>query len=335
MAFEGYDLKLDFGDASAEAGACRADCALFDFSFLECAQLAGAGAQRAIEVFSGRSLKSLRQNEIFYALRTSPAGEALADLTIWRSGAERFEVMSGRRADAADLAALAGPGVAVTDLTTQRAVFSVQGPRALKVLRKFGDVEAVAALRYFTFTPAQLAGMPCIAGRLGYTGEAGFEIIVERAHAKTLWNALSADIRPAGFVAADMLRIEAGFVLFANEFSLPVSPDEAGLAKFHRPADLRKPEIALVAFRAEADGLTWPWRPARTPQRPREPGTITVTSACASVAAGGILGLGYVPTTTAPAMALRDPSGTFRNIVLAPMPFYDTKKRRPRAPWRS
>ena len=62
---------------------------------------------------------------------------------------------------------------------------------------------------------------------------------------------------------------------------------------------------------------------------------IAVTSACDSVMAGGILGLGYVLAgnagRTRPCMI---PPGTFRNIRLTPMPFYDTDKRRPRALWR-
>ena len=59
-----------------------------------------------------------------------------------------------------------------------------------------------------------------------------------------------------------------------------------------------------------------------------------VTSACDSVMAGGILGLGYVLATTTATTALHDPTGTFRNVRLTPMPFYDTAKRRPRARWR-
>ncbi len=242
--------------------------------------------------------------------------------------------MSGRHEDVVDLLACAGPGVKVIDTTAARTVFAVQGPGALDALRKLGDVRQIKPLRYFTFCRAHLAGIACTVGRLGYTGEAGFEIIVERRRASDLWQALSACVSPAGFIAADMLRIEAGFVLFTNEFGLPVSSREAGLGKFGQSTDLRKPEITLVSFRAEADRLSWPWRPPRALQRPTQPGTIAVTSACESVIAGGILGLGYVLTGTPPKTFLEDPIGTFRNICVTPKPFYDHAKRLPRAPWR-
>jgi aminomethyltransferase len=157
---------------------------------------------------------------------------------------------------------------------------------------------------------------------------------VARRQAGDLWRALSHYLRPAGFVAADMLRIEAGFVLFANELALPVAPAEAGLARFHHAGHPPRPAIKLVSFRADCGDLSWPWRPARGLQRPARPGAIAVTSACDSVVAGGVLGLGYVVAATPAEKPLRDPTGIFRNIRLTPMPFYDTAKRRPRAAWR-
>src|SRR6185369_12177456 len=121
---------------------------------------------------------------------------------------------------------------------------------------------AIWFLDYFAFGHADLAGIPCTIGRLGYTGEPGFEIIAARGQAGGLWQALSRHLRPAGFVAADMLRIEAGFPLFTNEFSLPVFPAEAGLARFHGAGDQPECAIKLIAFRADASDLScdpsWP-----------------------------------------------------------------------------
>ena len=97
MAFEHGALPKDFGDPAAEARACRQNCALFDFSFLECARLEGARARDTVAAFAGRSLDALAENAICYALRLDAAGNSVADLTIWRRDAQTFEVMSGRR----------------------------------------------------------------------------------------------------------------------------------------------------------------------------------------------------------------------------------------------
>lgn len=334
MAFADFPQIDDFGDAAAEAQACRADCALFDFSFLESARLTGIGARHFIETFTGRSLATLGLGKIHYALRVNPTGEVVADLTVWRTGEDSYEVMSGRHTDIMDLLQQADSNVEIADIARNAAVFALQGPHALEALSRFGDVTRIERLGYFSFSGATLNGVACRVGRLGYTGEAGFEIVAPRAEARELWDALSEHARPAGFIAADMLRIEAGFVLFCNEFRLPVSPQEAGLGRFHRPAGLPLPQLTLISFRADADVLRVPWQPPGDPRRPTEPGEVAVTSACCSNAAGGILGLGYVRSDTALDAVLRDPTGTFRKIRRTPLPFYDTAKRRPRAAWR-
>lgn len=333
MALADADLIYDFGDAAAEARACRTNCALFDFSFLECAKVEGDGAQNLIESFTGRSLNNLRQKGILYALRADPCGALAADLTVWKTGHQTFEVMSGRRDDIASLRLCSASNVSVSDVTMQRAVFAIQGPHTLAALQCIGDMRRVEELSYFTFDKAELAGIPCTIGRLGYTGEAGVEIITEHDRAHDLWRALTKNVAPAGFVAADTLRIEAGFVLFRNEFRIPVGAREAGLEKFGKNVDQQGPAITLVSFRATTDRLPRPWQPSTRLNRPTEPGTLVVTSACESEIAGGVLGLGYVIAGTSPHATVYDATGTFRDVRLTPKPFYDTDKRRPRSLW--
>jgi glycine cleavage system aminomethyltransferase T len=338
MALADFECIDHFGDPAAEARACRSASALFDFSFLECAQVHGGTARQVVEAFTGRSLAQLPIGEIRYALRVDSAGLLLADLTVWRTGEESYEVMSARHEDIVDLIDYAGPGVTVT-APDDRATFAVQGPASLEALRHLGAMADIQALPYFGFAETMLGGIPCRIGRLGYSGEPGFEIICPKQSADRLWQALTDHARPAGFIALDMLRIEAGFVLFSNEFRLPVTPAEAGLGKFYDRLGLPPPVLALVSFIAEADRLDWPWRPTWkrtwTPSSPQlSRGKIVVTSACTSVIAGGILGLGYVVAGHSPRDGLRDVSGIFRNIRLTPLPYYDTTKHRPRLPWR-
>jgi glycine cleavage system aminomethyltransferase T len=131
-----------------------------------------------------------------------------------------------------------------------------------------------------------------------------------------------------------MLRIEAGFVLFDNEFRLPVAPEEAGLARFSVEQNTHQTPLRLISFRAEADHLSLPWFAKSAPERPTRPGVIAVTSACHSIAARGVLGLGFVTASTDDDAVLEDSSRQFRDIRRTQMPFYDTSKRRPRLPWR-
>ncbi|MGB6818876.1 MAG: hypothetical protein WBE29_18240, partial [Pseudolabrys sp.] len=250
MAFERSELKNDFGDPVGEVRSCREESALFDFSFLECTRLRGPDALSVVEAFARRPLATLAQGAIAYAIRTDSYGMALADLTIWRTGVDTFEVMSGRREDVDDLMVCASARVETTNLGKARAVFAVQGPGALDTLGKLGGDDTIGDLTYFRFAQAELAGTLCTIGRLGYTGEAGFEIILPRSESQRIWRQLARYSRPSGFIAMDTLRIEAGFVLFANEFRLHVSPAEAGLQQFCAEQNVQQTALKLVSFQA-------------------------------------------------------------------------------------
>jgi aminomethyltransferase len=324
-----------YGDSADEVRACRTDCALFDFSFVARGRLQGSGALATIAHLTKRPLHDLLPGQIRYAVRESRHGTLVADLTIWRHADSSFEVMSGRPEDIADLILAAPPDCTAEELSAVTSIFAVQGPGSLAALSELMDVSAISKLSYFTFTDVKIAHVPCIVGRLGYTGEPGFEIVLPRAAANEIWHLLAQRVCPAAFVAADILRIEAGFVLFANEFRVAVTAREAGLERFagsrRAPADS---EVTLVCFQAAARERPVLWQPRGLVARPAEPGMIAITSACHSAEAGGALGLGFALRSDVNACApLRDPTTIFTDIRLVSRPFVDPHKRRPRAAW--
>lgn len=340
MGFDPASIVRDYGDPDGEARACRTRAALFDFSFMSRAIVAGPGALAALARITSRPLGDLPVGRIRYALRETPDGHLAADLTIWRIAQDTYELMSGRPVDIADLidAAAVQPATSAQDLTGETNIFAVQGPGALGALRPMlsaDDRQRLGALPYYATADIVLAGTAVRVGRLGYTGERGFELLVPAQSGPDIWSALAVHARPAGFIAADMLRIEAGFVLFVNEFRLPVTAAEAGLSGFADTAAsiAPSPPLTLVCFRASSLAGVALFTPPADLSRPVEPDVIAVTSACMSHAAGGILGLGFVSRSHPPGVALRDPSGTFENIELVSRPFYDPDKRRPRQPW--
>ncbi|MGA7490617.1 MAG: hypothetical protein WBW74_27155 [Xanthobacteraceae bacterium] len=337
MAFDPTTLRRDYGDPELEALACRTDCALFDYSFVGRARLDGPAALDAVGQLTRRSLTSLLPGQIRYALRADSNGHLLSDLTVWKHGETRYEVMSGRSEDISDLVLAARADCKVEDLSARTSIIALQGPRALEALADLADTGVLATLGYFTFVPIRICEVDCLVGRLGYSGERGFEILLPRPAAPELWQRLARRARPAGFAAADMLRIEAGFVLFANEFRLPVTAREACLERFAGlcgAAQEPEPEISLVCFRANTREKPVLWRPTAPVVRPNRAGMITVTSACHSLQAGGTLGLGYALRSDLIAgVPLRDPTGAFADIRPASLPFFDRQKRRPRAAW--
>jgi len=326
-------LVRDFGDIYGEARACRTECALFDFSFMARGRIEGPGTLSALAKLTPRGLHDLSPGRIRYALRLRGDGAVSADLTIWNLGENRYEVMSGRRVDIIDLASFCSTDTTFVDLSEDTAVFAVQGPHSLAAFAGLTDITRLAQLTYFSHGVFPVAGIECRIGRLGYTGEKGFELVLPRASGTELWRVLAARARPAGFAAADCLRIEAGFILFANECRFGATPEELGLGKF---ASLDSPSarVHLAGFAAQTAEHPVLWQPRPDATLPQGRGEISVTSACHSVHAGCTIGLGYVRADEAKiGDNLNDPTGYFRSIRLVARPLYDPQKLKAREPW--
>lgn len=111
-------------------------------------------------------------------------------------------------------------------------LLAVQGPLADKLLRKMGlDTQQES----FTIKVAKIAGIKVLASRTGYTGEDGYEILVENHHSEYLWDKILEDgaefgIKPIGLGARDTLRLEAALHLYGNDLDENTTPIEAGLS---------------------------------------------------------------------------------------------------------
>jgi aminomethyltransferase len=113
----------------------------------------------------------------------------------------------------------AGMQVEIADVSDRTGALSLQGPMSWPILQSMG----APSLKYFRIAPATLRGIPVTISRTGYTGDLGFEIWVDAAHAVALWDALldagrAYGILPSGLLALDMARIEAGLMLIDVDY---------------------------------------------------------------------------------------------------------------------
>ncbi len=247
-----------YTDATKEHLATRRSCGLFDFSFIGHFEIAGAGARAFLDRLQTRNLAPLAPGRLAYTLLLRADGTVFIDATVWCLAPDCYWLFTGRRSDFAFIAeAVREPDVAVRELSGANAVLAVQGPESARVLER--HLGAAPGVAYFGFREARLAGVPVTIGRLGYSGELGYELIVPGEAAPVLWQRLAVDARECGFDAANSLRIESGYILFANELATPVNPFELGLER-------------LVSF----DGRGFIGREALRTLRWREPGRCLV-----------------------------------------------------------
>ena len=303
-----YDLKGDLaarcrGGVMAEHLHCRSQASLFDVSHMGQALLTGTTAAAALERLVPGDIIGLKRNRQRYTLLTNEAGGILDDLMVANLGPDKlFLVVNASRKedDFTHLAANLPAGVKLAPME-DRALLALQGPAAVPALTRLAP--EVAALPFMGIAVIDIAGVPCLVSRSGYTGEDGCEISAPAERAEALADALIAqpEVAPAGLGARDSLRLEAGLCLYGNDIDELTSPVEAGLTwvigKRRREAwDF--PGAAVIRDQLEN---TFPRLRVGIRAKGRAPArALTDIVAADGTAAGVITSGGFSPTLNAP-----------------------------------
>ncbi len=134
--------------------------------------------------------------------------------------------------------------------------------------------EPISAQRPFSWAEGKLQGKHIFFGRTGYTGEDGFELVVNAVDAGAVWNTLvDCGVTPCGLGARDVLRLEAALPLHGHEIDQNTTPIEAGLERFVRTDGEYIGAAALTRQREHGTekklvGLTRPGRSAPRAEYP-------------------------------------------------------------------
>ena len=225
-----------------EYHAIRNAAALFDVSPLYKYMVTGRDAQRLLDRVVTRNVGKAKVGQVLYTPWCDAAGKQIDDGTISILGEQTY------RMTAADPTLRwlhlnsAGLQVQLEDVSDTTAALSLQGPSARTIIEHAAEID-LAKLKYFRLTPATIRGIPVTISRTGYTGDLGYEVWVDAKQAIPLWDALIATgtpygITPAGMLALDVARIEAGLLLIEVDYfsshhamieSQKSSPYELGL----------------------------------------------------------------------------------------------------------
>ena len=259
IEFGGWLMPVQYAGILDEHRAVRERAALFDLSHMGELFVEGDDAGDALAAALVTDPRTLAVGRAQYSMIVGPDGGVIDDLIVYRLGPERFLVVAnaGNAAVVSDELAhrLDGWKAVLDDRSLATSLVAIQGPRAAEVLAPLTDVD-LAALRYYAIAEGQVAGVPALVARTGYTGEDGFEIFVDWARGPEVWEALAAQgkdagVVPAGLGARDTLRLEAGMPLYGNELDRETNPFDAGLGrvvKLEKPGDfVGREALARVA----------------------------------------------------------------------------------------
>ncbi|HJV11785.1 MAG TPA: aminomethyltransferase family protein [Burkholderiales bacterium] len=199
-----------------EYHAIRSAAALLDVSPLYKYRVRGKDAARLLHLVVTRSVEDMQVGQVGYTPWCDAAGKVLDDGTIARLGEHEFR-MTAAEPNLRWLEDNAvGLDVSVEDVSDSLAALALQGPSSRIILEEID-------LKYFRIADTTFRGIPVQVSRTGYTGDLGFELWVRKERALDLWDALIEagtpyGIVPAGMLALDVARIEAGLMLIDVDY---------------------------------------------------------------------------------------------------------------------
>jgi aminomethyltransferase len=221
--WSGYFAASAYDDShEIEYNAIREAAAFIDVSPLYKYLVTGPDATRLVDRVITRDANKLAVGRVYYTSWCNEDGRVVDDGTVARLDEQSY------RWTAADPSLrwlrmnARGLDVAIEDVSEHVAALAVQGPLSRDVLEAATGAEW-GDLRYFGRRAAEVGKIPVDVSRTGYTGDLGYEVWVERGDAVEVWDVFMAagrpyGVTPAGMLALDVTRIEAGLILIEVDF---------------------------------------------------------------------------------------------------------------------
>ena len=220
----------------AEHRACRESAALFDETSFAKIEVSGPGSAGYLELLCDNRV-AREVGQITYTQMLNPRGGIECDFTITRLAEDRFRIVTGTAFGQHDLAwirqhAPEDGSVAVEDVTTRYACIGLWGPAAREILAATTTDDL--SFGYMRSGQVSVGPVRCLALRVTYVGELGWELYCPTESGLQLWDALWEAGRPHGLVAGgykaiDSLRLEKGYRVWGSDITPEDTPYEAGL----------------------------------------------------------------------------------------------------------
>jgi 4-methylaminobutanoate oxidase (formaldehyde-forming) len=237
-----YGRPSWFEHSAAEHRAVRDGVGLFDQSSFAKLHVEGPAAERVLNQVGANDV-AVGVGRVVYTQWLNENGGIEADVTVTRTGPRSFLVVTAAASQVRDADHLrravraldAEDGVAVVDVSSASATFSVMGPRSRALLQSLSpDDLSDAAFPFGTSRQIDLGHATVRATRITYVGELGWELYVPTEFAAHAFDVLrdagtAHDLRLAGYHALDSLRMEKAHRHWGHDVGPDDTPLEAGL----------------------------------------------------------------------------------------------------------
>lgn len=237
-AFSGWEMPVQYIGIGQEHEAVRTAAGMFDISHMGKFALQGKQLIEQLQPLVPSDLSRLQPGQAQYTVLLNAKGGIIDDIIFYyqgenASGEQRGVMIVNAATRARDkawvFAQIEVAEIDFQDLSLEKVLIAVQGPQATSYLQPFVK-EDLTPLKAFAHLEATVLNQPAFIARTGYTGEDGFEVMVDPDVGLELWRSLfTAGVIPCGLGARDTLRLEAAMALYGQDINETTTPLEAGL----------------------------------------------------------------------------------------------------------
>jgi glycine cleavage system T protein len=226
----------------AEHTACRESAAVFDFTSFAKIEIRGHGAAAFLESLTDNRV-ARAVGALTYTQMLNNGGGIECDFTVTRLAEDRFRVITGTAFGQHDLFwirdhAPEDGSVYIEDVTSAYACIGLWGPAARDILQPLTHTDVGnAAFPFMTVQQLAVGSVPCLALRVTYVGELGWELYCPAEFGLRLWDTLwetghGKGLVAGGYKAVDSLRLEKGYRVWGSDIGPESDPYESGLGPF-------------------------------------------------------------------------------------------------------
>ncbi len=203
--------------------AIRNSAAVIDISPLFKYEITGTDAACLVNRIVTRDITKCQIGQVVYTPWCDEEGKVIDDGAVFRLNENHFRITSADPSRRWFQDVGYGMNVQVADVSRDLAALSLQGPNSRAILKETIDGIDFDKLKYFYLAHGKIGDFPITVSRTGYTGDLGYELWVRPEHAESLWDRLMETgarygIVPAGMVALDIARVEAGLLLIEVDY---------------------------------------------------------------------------------------------------------------------
>ena len=236
VEFGGWDMPIQYSSILKEHENTRKNVGIFDVSHMGQVFVSGKDALNFLQKIVPQDVKKFSENHAHYCQLPNLEGGLIDDLIIYKLKEKYLIIVNASRQEVDYdwfLENTKGFDVKLENKSNELSMIALQGPKAYKLLAVCG-IEEDLQPEFFTISKAKLFDLDVLIARTGYTGEDGFEIILENSSAPFVWQKLielgkDFEIMPVGLGARDTLRLEAALCLYGSDIDEETTPLEADL----------------------------------------------------------------------------------------------------------